>query len=548
MEDFAEQTGGQAYFSTNGLKEAAVKAGENGSSYYTIGYVPATKKLDGKFRSIKVHLDDSHFELAYRRGYYSVPADSLSGGDPKASALFTEAVAHGAPTAVQILFQARVLPTMDPLLRGTNVPAGPAGEMAVGLKGPMQHTVIDLTLDPHGLTFSETPEGVHSARIECALAAYDADGKRVNYLLRGIQLNIKRESYARVVADGVPLRLALDLPVGQSFLRIVVYDLDAGKVGSLEVPVTAVADNGLSSAGGRPINAQFSVSHEDSAHSPDLYPLPKRNDRTTYLEFPIDRLKSAVPALNGIKFIADQDQLPVILAGVAKNIAEVLPRLPDLISREDVYNFQGAWDPSSQAGRLAAGEPSSREFKYLIHCQHNADGSTTIAESRTDGKGRLVEAGGVRGYGFANQWLFFSADNQPEFRFRYLGEQEKSGRKTFAIAFVQIPRKVGAPAQFMADGKKAPLYYQGILWVDQSSFDIVSLRTDLLAPPPKTPLRQLTTELTFHSVPIRGYDAVFWLPSEVDISSDLGAGPTEETHRYSDYHLFRAQARIVPDS
>jgi hypothetical protein len=239
--------------------------------------------------------------------------------------------------------------------------------------------------------------------------------------------------------------------------------------------------------------------------------------------------------------------LPAILAGVAKNIAGVLPRLPDLISREDVYNFQGAWDPSSQAGLLAAGEPSSREFKYLIHCQHNADGSTTIAESRTDGKGRLVEAGGLRGFGFANQWLFFSAANQPEFHFRYLGEQEKSGRKTFVIAFVQIPRKVGAPAQFMADGKKVPLYYQGILWVDQSSFDIVALRTDLLAPPAKMPLRQLTTELTFRSVPIRGYDAVFWLPSEVDISSDLGAGPTEETHRYSDYHLFHAQARIVPE-
>jgi hypothetical protein len=48
-------------------------------------------------------------------------------------------------------------------------------------------------------------------------------------------------------------------------------------------------------------------------------------------------------------------------------------------------------------------------------------------------------------------------------------------------------------------------------------------------------------------VPIRGYDAVFWLPSEVDISSDQGRGPSEESHRYSDYHLFHAETRILPE-
>jgi hypothetical protein len=43
------------------------------------------------------------------------------------------------------------------------------------------------------------------------------------------------------MAEGVPIRLALDLPTGQSSLRIAVYDLGAGRVGSLEVPVTVAA-------------------------------------------------------------------------------------------------------------------------------------------------------------------------------------------------------------------------------------------------------------------------------------------------------------------
>lgn len=272
-------------------------------------------------------------------------------------------------------------------------------------------------------------------------------------------------------------------------------------------------------------------------------------EATTYLNFPIQRLKFLVPALSGIRYDDNQEQLPVILNRLAKQIADVLPRLPDLISRENVYHFQSAGDADAVGG-LAATQPWGRQYKYLLQCRHNADGSTSISESRIDGAGKPIqEAGGftsLRGYGFGYQWLFLSAANQPEFRFRYLGQQEKGARKTFVVAFAQEPSKVTAPAYFQAEGKRAPFYYQGVLWIDQSSFDIVALRTDLLAPLPQVLLKQLTTELTFRSVRIRGYDAVFWLPSEVDISSDQGRGPSEESHRYSDYHLFHAETRIVP--
>ena len=94
----------------------------------------------------------------------------------------------------------------------------------------------------------------------------------------------------------------------------------------------------------------------------------------------------------------------------------------------------------------------------------------------------------------------------------------------------------------------APFYYQGVLWVDQSTFDIVRLRTDLLTALPDLNLRQLTTELSFRLVHIGGMDAEFWLPSGVSISSDQGGGPTDENHRYSDYHLYHATTRILPSS
>lgn len=256
---------------------------------------------------------------------------------------------------------------------------------------------------------------------------------------------------------------------------------------------------------------------------------PAAREAEPYLKLPIQRLKAVVPGLGGIKYDDSQEQLPLILNRVAKQIANELPRLPDLISREDVFHFQSAADGDAM-GSLAAIQPWSRQFKYLLECKRNPDGSTSIAESRIDGAGKLVkEYGGltsVRGYGFSNLWLLFTAANQREFHFRYLGMQEKSGRKTYVVAFAQEPKKVFAPAFFEVNNNKVPFYYQGILWVDQSTFNIVHLRTDLLAPLPQLSLEQLTTELTFRSVVIHGYDAVFWLPSEVDISSDQGRGPS----------------------
>jgi hypothetical protein len=319
-----------------------------------------------------------------------------------------------------------------------------------------------------------------------------------------------------------------------------------GKLGAL-VPM-AVTIAVLALAPGRPAEAQGTPGR--LGQIPYSQPLqPISGSTTTYFDFPFQKLKEAVPPLKGLKFDPSQDRLPSILAGVAQTIAHVLPKLPNLVSRESIYGFQSPRDTLAPGG-LASAQPWNREFRYLILCHHNADGSTTIEESRTDSRGRPAEATNQfttpHGYGFAYQWLFFSAANQPEFRFRYLGEQDKDGRKTFVVAFAQDPDRVTDPAFFQAGGKTAPFYYQGVLWVDQSTFDIVMLRTDLLTALPDLHLRMLTTELSFRLVPIHGFDAEFWLPSALDIASDQGAGVAEEVHRYADYHLYHATTRILP--
>jgi VWFA-related protein len=241
MKLIAEQTGGQEYINTNGLKEAVAKIVDNGTSYYTIAYAPAAPADDGNFHRIQVRTDAGSYKLAYRRGYYADPPDKPSTPTAANNSLVMAAMLPGAPPATQIWFTARALPANDPLFKDLKMSDQAAGEETPMLKGPLHRYIVDLKVDAHWLSFQRTPDGAHKAAVEFVLAAYDNHSNRVNHVDKGFQINIKPEQYFSVMSSGIPVRMAIDLPQGEYALRIAVHDLSAGRAGSLEVPLAVAA-------------------------------------------------------------------------------------------------------------------------------------------------------------------------------------------------------------------------------------------------------------------------------------------------------------------
>ena len=128
MAVIADQTGGRAFYNTNGLKEAVAAAMEEGSVYYTVSYAPSNPKLDGGVRHVKLEISPnaslaSGYQLSYRRTYFADKLDAEvtqaadNPNDPLAVAL-----EHGAPAAARTL------------LRGpsTNVRAANCGNARTG--------------------------------------------------------------------------------------------------------------------------------------------------------------------------------------------------------------------------------------------------------------------------------------------------------------------------------------------------------------------------------------------------------------------------------
>lgn len=238
MDQIAKQTGGEAFYNRNKLGSVLGEAIANGSSYYTIGYTPEDRNYDGALRQIAVQVEGGRYDLEYRHAYFADnPANAAKWTAGKRNALI-DAMQHGSPALSQVVFNVRVLPANDPVLKNVTVAAGPAGSLAGQLKNPRRF-VVDYWIDPRGLDHKTQPDGGQQSQIEVTEVAYDVDGLRVNYADQALGITQTQEQAAKALQGGLPLRQQIDLPAENVYLRIGVHDMLSGRIGTLEIPVPA---------------------------------------------------------------------------------------------------------------------------------------------------------------------------------------------------------------------------------------------------------------------------------------------------------------------
>ncbi|HTH54384.1 MAG TPA: hypothetical protein VL495_10555, partial [Edaphobacter sp.] len=233
----------------------------------------------------------------------------------------------------------------------------------------------------------------------------------------------------------------------------------------------------------------------------------KQYSRTTpYIDLPAPQLKKTVKELNGIKLQEDSNQLDSILQKTGEAINTQLPRVPNLLCREEIaeetkpqisaptsVRISGNIGGSTMSAPSASNQWTTGDwhhFDYIIRSTKEADGSITLEETR-QGKGPAAAA--PKGTGFAALWMIFAPGNRSESTFRYLGTQKIDGRATEVIAFAQIPDKVRKPSLLDTGAGTIPLLYQGFAWIDAENFHILRLRTDLRAPLPELNLKRITS-------------------------------------------------------
>ncbi len=176
MQEMADATGGRAFLNTNGLAQAVATAISEGSNFYTLTYTPSDLVRDGKFRKIKVQLEQQGLNLAYRRGYYADDpeknppsqegkpqkaagiTDSAVSGEPTAFQSLRAAISRGSPTPTEILMKVRVLPASTPVR--SKPPSPPATSSIPRIQRPTARIAATASTTP------SAPPGHHvSARL-----------------------------------------------------------------------------------------------------------------------------------------------------------------------------------------------------------------------------------------------------------------------------------------------------------------------------------------------------------------------------------------------
>jgi VWFA-related protein len=557
LQEVAQGTGGQFIHNNNDLQAGfGVLAG---SPAYYLAFAPTDMKLDGKFHDLKVELAEKHagFSIHARRGYFA----------PRSEAEAAASVEPGGPIDpdAQVKEQIR-----EAVYSRTDVQQLPVtmDVKVFSTKTEDRDLVLSGRLDTKSLHLRKDGQR-NLSNVTFVSAIFDQKDNLVQLQRGQAKLEAPDAQLQQVLSAGLKMDSTFELKPGIYRVREVVTDSEDHQITALSrnVNVSAECCATREVAGVQPIPApQPSLPHEPAGHQPSL---PSRGDvqpasvnAPTYIDYPLRKLKEVVPALSWMEPDNSQDQLSRILSKIGEATVNSLGTVPNLISREDVFSFVISRDgpdtsvlgieetPALLDLEAQLRESRSVEFNYLLLFDHHAEGGTAIRELRTDFKNRQVSSAvdGVapHGFGFAYQWLLLSPANQSELRFRYLGTQRIDDHQTFVLGFVQIPNLVKAPGKYKWAGKEVPFFFQGIAWIDRSTFDVVRLRTDLLSPVPSVNLQHMTTELRFRSVRIHGFGAVLWLPSEVLIRTVRSDSFFEEIHQYSGYKFFHAEAKLLP--
>lgn len=161
----ASDTGGKAMFDSNDLTEGILHAQRALSSYYIIGYYTSNTNPDGKFRRIKLSLNDvMQANLGYRQGYFASKQFAKFTASDKERQLEDALMLPDPITDLTIAMEVDYFQLNRAEYFVPVVVKIPGRELALAKRGGAEHTLIDFVgevKDSFGTTISNVRDKVN---------------------------------------------------------------------------------------------------------------------------------------------------------------------------------------------------------------------------------------------------------------------------------------------------------------------------------------------------------------------------------------------------
>jgi VWFA-related protein len=554
LAEIATGTGGQFFYGDNDLLGGMRKILLPPEVSYVLTFSPSELKPDGAFHALKVTLAHGRgLVVQARKGYFAPQGQSTPeelASDDIREAMSSPYPIQGLPLAVQ----------------------------AEARQAGAQNEEIEVQAQLGIGTLPFQKQGDRSVdNVAFAVGLFDPDGKYVTGRQFTYALALNDATRAEMEKSGLSLKTNVSAKIGAYTLRVVVRDSQGGQLAALsqavEVPSQAAAPAAKqlgppeqAAASGVPAGKPAAPNPAAAAPTPAYPPMVKLDIAPGHgvvgdvpyfqayrraepiTQWPLKKVRHSIPELKGIEPAADQSGLPEILRGVSANLQQFVVNFVDTTAVEKIDEaetppYWGRFEPYAEEQTT---NRIKQKFDYLI-LRHPEGGAFNLVEYRTEPRGqkkrhRELSKDFIKTAGFAAMPLFFGSLQQPWSEFRYLGRQKIGSVDTEVVAFAEHADQAAVMGHFLLGGQSVPLLVQGVAWIRPGDYQILQMRTDLLASIP--PLTKMTAVIHLAETRFADSSLALWLPKEVDVNVDYGGYVFSNRHTYSGYRMFSAKSVI----
>lgn len=214
----ALDTGGFMISNTNDLAGGLGRLTRESRTFYLLGYEPADKRQDGRFRKIQVEVRRPGAVVHARKGYYA------AGGKETATSP-AEKPRPGSPDPAMVRAVDGITPERGIPLRMAAYVLGAAAEGRATV-------LLTAEADPEALGF-ESADGLLKGALDTRSTVAARDASVVGSRERLVDLALRPEVRAQMATKWVPVNHAYELAPGRYQASLAVRDKRSGRIGSV---------------------------------------------------------------------------------------------------------------------------------------------------------------------------------------------------------------------------------------------------------------------------------------------------------------------------
>ncbi len=223
-EGLAADTGGFSVRNENDLKGGIARIARESASYYLLGYAPANKRADGRFRKIEVKVAREGLKVRARRGYYA------PGGR--------------APKTAPETRDAAMQRSLDSPFDLGEVPLRAIAHAFEEAQPGKVRVFVTVEADIRGLAFEERG-GSAKDTLELLLVIANRETGEFHRFDQQLEMSFRPETRARYAKTWFPIAREAPLVPGGYQARIVVRDKNSGRMGTLTHDFVVPSSTGL---------------------------------------------------------------------------------------------------------------------------------------------------------------------------------------------------------------------------------------------------------------------------------------------------------------